>query len=75
MADTYEKIDENTAGMTTKYPFSFLPYLLTGLLMVSPTQYGAVGRSTTLYVSANADKPSHDALATKAVLMPTDIKN
>jgi peptide/nickel transport system substrate-binding protein len=45
MVDTFEKIDENTIGMTTKYPFSFLPYLLTRVLMVSPAQYEAVGKS------------------------------
>jgi peptide/nickel transport system substrate-binding protein len=45
MVDTYEKVDDTTIAMTTKYPFSFLPYLLTRLLMVSPAQYEAVGKS------------------------------
>ncbi|MDR3529683.1 MAG: ABC transporter substrate-binding protein [Rhodopila sp.] len=45
MVDTYEKIDDSTIVMTTKYPFSFLPYLLTRVLMVSPAQYDAVGKS------------------------------
>jgi peptide/nickel transport system substrate-binding protein len=45
MVDTYEKIDDTTIAMTTKYPFSFLPYLLTRVLMVSPARYEAVGKS------------------------------
>jgi peptide/nickel transport system substrate-binding protein len=45
MVDTFEKIDDTTIVMTTKYPFSFLPYLLTRVLMVSPAQYEAVGKS------------------------------
>ena len=45
MVDTFEKIDDTTIAMTTKYPFSFLPYLLTRVLMVSPAQYEAVGKS------------------------------
>jgi peptide/nickel transport system substrate-binding protein len=45
MVDTYEKVDDTTIAMTTKYPFSFLPYLLTRVLMVSPAQYEAVGKS------------------------------
>jgi peptide/nickel transport system substrate-binding protein len=45
MVDTFEKIDDATIVMTTKYPFSFLPYLLTRVLMVSPAQFEAVGKS------------------------------
>jgi ABC-type transport system substrate-binding protein len=45
MVDTYEKVDDNTIAMTTKYPFSFLPYLLTRVLMVSPAQFEAVGKT------------------------------
>ena len=30
--------------LTTKYPFSFLPYILTRLLIASPTQWEAVGK-------------------------------
>ena len=45
MVDTFAKVDDTTIVMTTKYPFSFLPYLLTRLLMVSPAQYDAVGKS------------------------------
>ncbi len=45
MIDTFEKADDKTVVMTTKYPFSFLPYLLTRVLMVSPAQYEAVGKS------------------------------
>jgi peptide/nickel transport system substrate-binding protein len=45
MVDTFSKVDDTTIVMTTKYPFSFLPYLLTRLLMVSPTQWDVVGKS------------------------------
>ncbi len=45
MVDTFSKADDNTIVLTTKYPFSFLPYLLNRLLMVSPAQFEAVGRS------------------------------
>ncbi len=45
MVDAYEKVDGQTIALTTKYPFSFLPYLLTRVLMVSPAQYEAVGRN------------------------------
>jgi peptide/nickel transport system substrate-binding protein len=45
MVDSFEKADDTTIVMTTKYPFSFLPYLLTRVLMVSPTQYDAVGKT------------------------------
>ncbi len=31
--------------MTTKYPFSFLPYLLTRMLIVSPAQWEKVGKT------------------------------
>jgi peptide/nickel transport system substrate-binding protein len=45
MVDSYEKADASTVVMTTKYPFSFLPYLLTRVLIVSPAQYDAVGKN------------------------------
>jgi ABC-type transport system substrate-binding protein len=54
MVDTFEKVDDKTIAMTTKYPFSFLPWLLTRVLMVSPAQYEAVGKNW----AAFAKKPS-----------------
>jgi len=45
MVSKYEKADDKTIVITTKYPFSFLPYLLTRVLMVSPTQWETVGKS------------------------------
>ncbi|MBS0639445.1 MAG: ABC transporter substrate-binding protein [Proteobacteria bacterium] len=54
MIDKYEKVDEKTIVITTKYPFSFLPYLLTRILVVSPAQWAAVGKSWAEY----AKKPS-----------------
>jgi peptide/nickel transport system substrate-binding protein len=44
MIDKFEKVDDKTVVLTTKYPFSFLPYLLTRLLIVSPTQWNATGK-------------------------------
>jgi len=43
MVDRFEKADARTIVITTKYPFSFLPYLLTRILIVSPTQWEKVG--------------------------------
>ena len=45
MIDSYEKIDAKTIAITTKYPFSFLPYLLTRILIVSPAQWEATGKN------------------------------
>jgi ABC-type transport system substrate-binding protein len=45
MVDSYEKADDKTIVITTKYPFSFLPWLLTRVLMVSPSQWEAVGKN------------------------------
>jgi peptide/nickel transport system substrate-binding protein len=45
MVDRFEKADEKTIVLTTKYPFSFLPWLLTRVLMVSPTQWEKVGKT------------------------------
>ncbi|MGA8194360.1 MAG: ABC transporter substrate-binding protein, partial [Acetobacteraceae bacterium] len=39
MVDAFEKADDKTVVITTKYPFSFLPYLLTRVLIASPTQW------------------------------------
>jgi peptide/nickel transport system substrate-binding protein len=54
MIDKYEKADDKTIIITTKYPFAFLPYLLTRVLVVSPAQWEAVGKSWAEY----AKKPS-----------------
>ena len=45
MIDKYEKADDKTIVITTKYPFSFLPYLLTRILIVSPAQWEASGKT------------------------------
>ncbi|MBV9860818.1 MAG: ABC transporter substrate-binding protein [Alphaproteobacteria bacterium] len=45
MIDGFEKADDKTIVLTTKYPFSFLPYLLTRILIASPAQWEKVGRS------------------------------
>jgi ABC-type transport system substrate-binding protein len=49
MIDKYEKADDKTIIITTKYPFSFLPYLLTRILVVSPVQWAAVGKNWAAY--------------------------
>jgi ABC-type transport system substrate-binding protein len=45
MLDKWEKVDGTTIAITTKYPFSFFPYLLTRFLIASPAQWEKVGRS------------------------------
>ncbi len=45
MLDRFEKADDGTIVLTTKYPFSFFPYLLPRLLIASPTQWEAVGKT------------------------------
>ena len=45
MIASYEKADDKTIVMTTKYPFSFLPWLLTRVLMVSPARWEQVGKT------------------------------
>lgn len=45
MLDTYKKIDGKTIELTTKYPFSFFPYMLTRILVVSPAQWEKSGKS------------------------------
>ena len=45
MIDTFEKADDKTVVITTKYPFTFLPNLLTRILMASPTQWEKLGKS------------------------------
>jgi ABC-type transport system substrate-binding protein len=45
MLDKFDKADDKTIVLTTQYPFSFLPYLLTRILIVSPTRWEQSGRS------------------------------
>jgi peptide/nickel transport system substrate-binding protein len=45
MLDTYEKIDDSTVAITTKYPFSFLPWVLIRIFIVSPAQWEATGKN------------------------------
>jgi ABC-type transport system substrate-binding protein len=45
MLDRFEKVDDNTVAIYTKAPFSFFPYMVTSILMVSPTQWEKLGRS------------------------------
>jgi peptide/nickel transport system substrate-binding protein len=52
MLDTFEKADDKTVVITAKYPFTFLPVLLTRLLMASPTQWEKVGKSWPAFAKA-----------------------
>jgi ABC-type transport system substrate-binding protein len=45
MIDKFEQADDETVVLTTKYPFSFLPYLLTRVLIASPAQWEIVGKN------------------------------
>ena len=52
MLDSWEKVDDKTIALTTKYPFSYLPYLLTRIFVVSPTQWEKLGRSWVEFAKA-----------------------
>jgi peptide/nickel transport system substrate-binding protein len=45
MLDKWEKLDAHEIAISTKFPFSFFPWLLTRILIVSPTQWDKVGKS------------------------------
>jgi ABC-type transport system substrate-binding protein len=45
MADRWQKIDERHFAIYTKAPFSFFPYMVPTMLIVSPTQWEKVGRN------------------------------
>jgi ABC-type transport system substrate-binding protein len=45
MLNGFSKVDDTTIALTTSYPFSFLPYVLTRILIASPTQWEKSGRS------------------------------
>jgi peptide/nickel transport system substrate-binding protein len=40
--DRFEKIDDETVAIYTKVPFSFFPYMVPSILMVSPTQISQI---------------------------------
>ncbi len=52
MLDRYQKIDDRTIAIYTKSPFSFFPYMVPTMLMVSPTQWEKAGRSWTEFAKA-----------------------
>ncbi|MEJ1159090.1 ABC transporter substrate-binding protein [Prosthecomicrobium sp. N25] len=43
MLESFEKVDEDTIALNTKFPISLFPYLVTRVLMVSPTAYAKIG--------------------------------
>jgi len=48
----FEKIDDKTVAISTSYPFTFLPSILTRILMASPAQWGKVGKSWPAFAKA-----------------------
>jgi peptide/nickel transport system substrate-binding protein len=48
--DHYAKLDEDHIAIWTTVPFSPFPYVLTRIMMVSPTQYGKVRRDWTKFM-------------------------
>jgi ABC-type transport system substrate-binding protein len=54
MLDRYQKIDDQTIAIYTKAPFSFFPYMVPTMLMVSPMQWEKAGRSWTEFAKAPA---------------------
>lgn len=52
MLSSYEKQDAETIVLTTSYPFSSLPYVLTRVMAASPTQWEKLGRSWAEYAKA-----------------------
>jgi ABC-type transport system substrate-binding protein len=54
MLSGWEKAGESTIALHTQYPFSFLPYLLTRILIVSPTQWEKSGKSWANFAKAPA---------------------
>jgi peptide/nickel transport system substrate-binding protein len=52
MVNGFEKIDDKTVAITTSYPFTFLPSILTRILMASPTQWEKVGKSWAAFAKA-----------------------
>ena len=47
MLGHWQKIDDQTVAIYTKYPFSFFPYLVPNILIVSPTEWQKSGKSWT----------------------------
>ena len=43
MVEKYEKVDDSTVALYTRVPFSMLPYLISRVFIVSPTQYKKIG--------------------------------
>jgi peptide/nickel transport system substrate-binding protein len=52
MLDQYEKLDDDTIAITTKYPYAFFPHVLTRFMIASPTQWEKVGRSWQAFAKA-----------------------
>jgi peptide/nickel transport system substrate-binding protein len=47
MLDHWQKIDDRTIAIYTKSPFSFFPYMVANILIVSPTAWEKSGKSWT----------------------------
>jgi ABC-type transport system substrate-binding protein len=54
MLKSWEKIDDDTVAIYTTLPFSYFPYLVPRILMVSPTAWEKAGRNWTEFGKAPA---------------------
>jgi peptide/nickel transport system substrate-binding protein len=54
MLDHWQKIDDRHLAIYTKSPFSFFPYMVPNILIVSPTQWEKSGRSWTEFAKSPA---------------------
>lgn len=54
LLDTWEKVDDMTVAITTKYPASYFPYVITYMLISSPTAFEAAGSDWTEFAKAPA---------------------
>ena len=62
MLDRYQKIDDRTIAIYTKSPFSFFPYMVPTMLMVSPMQWEKAG-----LLEREMDLPRHRCQAIRLV--------
>ena len=54
MVKSWEKLDNDTVAINTTVPFSHFPYLVTRILIVSPTAWEKAGRNWTEFAKAPA---------------------
>ena len=52
MLDKWQKIDDHEIAISTKFPFSFFPYMMVRILIASPTQWDKVGKDWGAFAKA-----------------------